>query len=1362
MRIKNYLVLLFLFLSTLPSLAQLGSTHYIPPLHGRISITDATVYLSTPFPTPINVTISRGDGTVLTTLTISQGNPAIYEPDLFANSPIVVQNSELNTPIADKGLILESTELFYVSLRTYNFNHAGYLTAKGEDALGQSFRLGSCPLNPNNSAHSFFASIMATEDNTSITFSDYDAANMTFENGLNPNPTLNAGETFVVSGYSGDPDNNEGFIGALLTADKPIVVNSGNLRGTMPNPDTSAANWSDHMIDQIVDESATGFEYMLIRGGGNPVSERPLIIANQDNTEIFVNGNPIGVTLNTGEYTILDNDNLYLPADPNAVHRNMYISTNDDTKSIYVYQFLAGRSGTNDQTITPPDVPDATPGMNFIPPLSCFFQNDVDLIPAVDEIYPNSIEDYVGNLLITSRVGNTVTVNGTVIPVGDALGNPGTPDWETYFLEDQMGDISIIADGPIAVGLFGSDNRDVAQGLGGSAGFGGYYSGFAVTPEDTETDVCTNAGPINLLDRFDGNPPTGGTWTPALNSGTDIFDPLTDPISNPSLVYNYVAIGECDPIDVDITITLVDAPALNPIPNIDACETFSLPDPSTIAGNFLNNPQYYDGPQISPTTNLIDWTIPITTTTTIFIFDEVEADPDNCTDELSFTITVNDFAIANPVPDQIVCDDPTNDGLAIFNLTPLAATVLGTQSPLSYTVTFHTTPLDATNGTAPIATPGAYQAGTSTIFARIENNLSAICFDTTPINLIVDILPVINQVPDQINCDDPSNDGLEVFDLDGLIPFIIAPFTLAEVEVSFHLSQNDADNDVAPLTTAGGYNSPNDEIFIRVENIANTSCFDTSSFMVIVNQRPIPVDPGPFVVCDNTADGSDTNGFVEFNLGSLNNTILGTQDPTQFTLTYHIDANDALLDQSPLPLFFTNTIVGGQPIFVRLENDNFTDCFTVISFDLVVGALPVIINPAPLLTQCDIDNDGFAVFNLTEGEVLISADFVNETFQYFDQAGNSIADPIAYTNAIVNNETIDVIVSTVNGCTRPAQLLLEVDTSQIPANFLLEYTACDTDGDLVSVFDFSDATAQVLALFPAGQLLTVSYYETLQEAQSEVNAIPDISNYTNNIALTDVNGVQGIYVRVDGDTANDCIGLGIHVQLTVLPNPVLNTDVTDFVECSDDGVFGIFDLTSKDIEITGGNPDYVVSYYASLADYTAVPPIAIPNPTIYPNTSEPQTIYYSAVNTITGCSTFDEVNLFFELFINENPTTVLPTDLIICDEDGTPDGLTTIDLTVKNAEITGGFDPTVTVSYHLTLAGANVNDASIPDPTMFTNTTNIQIVFARVTNNITGCFSTEPLRIEVFLLPVPVVPADLEVCDVDNDGIFDFFILSDV
>ena len=66
--------------------------------------------------------------------------------------------------------------------------------------------------------------------------------------------------------------------------------------------------------------------------------------------------------------------------------------------------------------------------------------------------------------------------------------------------------------------------------------------------------------------------------------------------------------------------------------------------------------------------------------------------------------------------------------------------------------------------------------------------------------------------------------------------------------------------------------------------------------------------------------------------------------------------------------------------------------------------------------------------------------------------------------------------------------------------------------------------------------------------------------------------------------------------------------------------------------------------------------------------------------------TFDDANLFFQLFVNENPTTFTPTDLLVCDEDGLDDGFTTMDLTVKNLEVTGGFDPNLSITYHLTLA----------------------------------------------------------------------------
>ncbi|MEP0388674.1 IgGFc-binding protein, partial [Dokdonia sp.] len=1281
MKLKYIAFLLFSFLYIIPSIAQLGSTHYIPPLHARLTgdpsqeIGSAFIYLSTPFGTaPVNITITTGDGTVIPNgnQTIINGAPVSVDVTQYMGVTV----NQLNTPLSNKGLIVSGTELFYISLRlqSQSGNHSGYITAKGEDAFGTRFRVGSSEQNNTSPNHSFFTSFMAVEDNTVVTISDYDTG-IVFEPVVTDDTltiNLNAGESYTISGYTDVliDGNNAGFIGALIEtndSDHPIVVNTGNVNGNEPNSPPN--NGSDIMVDQIVQEELVGFEYLLVRGNGNPLLERVLVIATQDNTDIFVNGNVTPeVSLNAGEYSFISNDALYLPNDINETHRNMYISTNDENKSLYVYQYIGG---SNDNSPNSP-FPDATPGMSFIPPLSCFFQNSVDLIPDVDEVSP-LFGGYVGNIAITSFIGNTVNVNGLPLDPTTALQNPGTIEWETYNVGSLNGNVIITSDGPIAVGLVAANS---------AAGFGGYYSGFAVIPEDSQTEVCTGNGTINLFDRIDGNPPTGGIWSPPLDSGTDIFDPTTDPISNPTLAYTYTAMGFCEEVDITVTVTLIETPVIDPIADIDACETFTLPDPTTITGSFLNNPQYFTDPQSNPTTTLIDWTIPITTTTTIYIYDENEADPEICTAEINFDVIINDFAIANAVPDQVVCDDPTNDGLEIFDLTTLEATVLGTQNPLSYTVTFHTTQTDATNGDNPITPPEAYQAGTSTIFARIENNLSDICFDTTPINLIVSLQPIANPVPDQITCDDSSNNGLEIFNLTNIETILLGTQNPLEYTITYHLNQISADNDTGAIVTPTAFNSTSAVIIVRIENTSNPNCFDTTEIVLTVDFLPEAVAPGDYGICDNTIDGDDTNGFTEFNLSTQDLVILNGQSTTDVTLTYHSSLIDAQTDTAPLPSLHTNATVNSQPIFARVENNNNPSCFTITTFDIVVHPLPIIINPLPLLTQCDVDNDGFAIFNLTQAEILISADFTNETFQYFDQANNIIADPIAYTNSIVNNETINVIVSTVNGCSRPTQMLLEVDTSQIPSNFLLEYTACDTDSDGVSVFDFSDATAQVLGLFPAGQLLTVTYYETLQEAQSEVSAIPDISNYTNNIALTDVNGVQGVWVRVDGDTANDCIGLGIHVQLTVLPNPLLNTDVDDITICNDTPIAAIFDLTSKDIEITGGNPDYAVSYYASLADYLAVPPIPIPNPTIYPNASEPQTIYYSAVNTVTGCITFDDANLSFQLFVNENPTTVTPTDLLVCDLDGLDDGFTLMDLTVKNAEITGGFDPDVSISYH--------------------------------------------------------------------------------
>ena len=145
--------------------------------------------------------------------------------------------------------------------------------------------------------------------------------------------------------------------------------------------------------------------------------------------------------------------------------------------------------------------------------------------------------------------------------------------------------------------------------------------------------------------------------------------------------------------------------------------------------------------------------------------------------------------------------------------------------------------------------------------------------------------------------------------------------------------------------------------------------------------------------------------------------------------------------------------------------------------------------------------------------------------------------------------------------------------------------------------------------------------------------------------FTDAAGVQDIFVRVEAVANNGCVGLGEHVRLTVLPNPTFQPTITPLEECSPIANAFTFDLTQKDAEITGGDTNLAVTYYENVGNYTAMNPIA--NPTAFPNSSNPQTIYYSLENTTTGCTTFDFVNLAmnFELIVNQNPVLTSPSEL---------------------------------------------------------------------------------------------------------------------
>ena len=568
---------------------------------------------------------------------------------------------------------------------------------------------------------------------------------------------------------------------------------------------------------------------------------------------------------------------------------------------------------------------------------------------------------------------------------------------------------------------------------------------------------------------------------------------------------------------------------------------------------------YYDS-QANADSGSSILSIPFTNTSSLqTIYARIENnDNTNCFDTISFMIEMFDTPTANTANNLLECDDD-NDGFFVFDLSVNDALILDTQDATQFSITYHDSQADANSGNNSLATSHTNTTNAQTIFARIESNVNTNCFDTTSFTIEVFDTPTANVADDLLQCDD-DNDGFFAFDLDQQTTNVLGTQDTTMFTVTYHQTQAEADininNLLSPYTNLTAYQE--EEIFVRIENNFNNNCFDTSSFLIDVFDTPTANSIVDFEFCDNANDGDDTNGFVTFDLSTKINEVLGAQLITDFGVKFYftqVEA-DAGLAGTEITTSIQN-ISNPQLIVARIENVLNVDCYDTTTFNLVVNPLPVI-TPLVELKQCDDDTDGFTEFNLTESNELISTNFLNQTFTYHilftDAEGglNAIPNEINYVNTD-SSATPDILfvrIENADGCFRTSQLNLIVSTTQIPQNFQLNYFVCDDltidddDTNGVAAFDFSDADAQIISLFPIGQTLTVTYYVTLQDALAEINAISDIGNHRNEALPF----VQTIFVRVDSDVDNACLGLGAHITLTVNPLPDINLE-DDYLLC---------------------------------------------------------------------------------------------------------------------------------------------------------------------------------------------------------------------
>ena len=495
----KFIFVFSLFALPLKGFAQYDYEHYVPPFYDGSSTDNDIGYheaiLSTNSIKDVNVEIYKGYSTKIATLTIKQGSPAkyvfktsigtkgdvIHYPDSYDFPWNVVGAKELNKVLPDEGLRFFSLDgPFFVNIRHSTKDQGGSLTTKGTYAYGTEFLSGHVYTSGNSatSRRSHFISVMATEDNTVVDFTDikvsmltqYDTVTKKLEaKAINPtdviSSTLMKGESYVIGvdhdlpGFS-DADKNA-MIGTSIKSSKPIVVNTGSWTS---GPYKAG---QDIGIDQIVPIDQLRNEYIVMRGKGNSSTERPIVVATEDNTEVKVNGAVIGTIAKKGEYLAL--------ADPYDGNGNAYIFSD---KNIYVYQTLSGSSSRIGPTV----------GMNFIPPVSTSGIREVT-VPYAELLAEQGVNGVItilaqtGSVISYSRNGET-----TLHPLSDIANNPvnisGVPQWEIYKLSNNLtGSYRFYSNKAINVAWL------VESGVVGAAG---YYSGFTKAISKIIPDLGVN------------------------------------------------------------------------------------------------------------------------------------------------------------------------------------------------------------------------------------------------------------------------------------------------------------------------------------------------------------------------------------------------------------------------------------------------------------------------------------------------------------------------------------------------------------------------------------------------------------------------------------------------------------------------------------------------------------------------------------------------------------------------------------------------------------------------------------------------------------------------------------------------------
>jgi uncharacterized repeat protein (TIGR01451 family) len=260
-------------------------------------------------------------------------------------------------------------------------------------------------------------------------------------------------------------------------------------------------------------------------------------------------------------------------------------------------------------------------------------------------------------------------------------------------------------------------------------------------------------------------------------------------------------------------------------------------------------------------------------------------------------------------------------------------------------------------------------------------------------------------------------------------------------------------------------------------------------------------------------------------------------------------------------------------------------------------------------------------------------------------------------------------------------------------------------------------------LFQDTSNVTYTYHYTMSEANTGLNAIAD---------WDPINHMWVLYLRVEENSGMCVDVITIYINSwTYIP---WATGVSDMGSCSPNSTNNVFDLTTNDTQIIGGQSQTGISYHIT---YNGAWDLqnSIPNPANYLALSPNQTIYarvYDINNPNTFCDVTDSIT-DFQLLSAPTPTPNSVIDYVVCDDTSgaNNDGIGLFDLPSRNPLILSGLSASqFTLSYHTNLTDAQNDVNPIANPTAFVSSNTL--VYSRVESNLlTDCVEISTVDLQV-------------------------------